>query len=247
VLFPLAEEYGLNVITASGEISAIFCRQLVGRAIASRRPVRIIYISDFDPAGRSIPVAMARKVEYEIDRRQEELDVQVRPVVLTHQQCSDNRLPRTPIKESERRGARFEERFGEGATELDALEALRPGELRRILVAEIERYWNPDHDEEVDQACQDFENELQAINDNVIDDFATQLADVDQQWRLVVEAYERYRNIAEDTFQQMRQQLLDRTPAFEPPMINGFFTADEDDDPLFDSKRNYLEQLAAIV
>jgi len=33
---------------------------------------------------------------------------------------------------------------GSGATELDALEALHPGELERILVAEIERFHNPD-------------------------------------------------------------------------------------------------------
>ena len=31
-----------------------------------------------------------------------------------------------------------------GATELDALEALHPGELERILVAEIEGFHNPD-------------------------------------------------------------------------------------------------------
>jgi hypothetical protein len=31
-------------------------------------------------------------------------------------------------------------KYGEGATELDALEALYPGVLRQILVGEIERY-----------------------------------------------------------------------------------------------------------
>ena len=38
--------------------------------------------------------------------------------------------------------AKFEARFGDGATELDALEALHPGELGRILVQEIERYYD---------------------------------------------------------------------------------------------------------
>src|SRR5262249_32910956 len=151
VLLPLANRYGLNVVTASGEISAIACRQLVERASAAKRPVRILYVSDHDPAGQSIPVAMARKVEYELDRRQERLDIQVRPVALAHEQCAAYGLPRAPIKETERRAAKFEEQFGAGATELDALEALHPGELERILVREIRRYWNPDHDRQVDE------------------------------------------------------------------------------------------------
>ena len=66
------------------------------------------------------------------------------PLVLTEEQCRQYRLPRTPIKETDRRGPKFEERFGEGATELDALEALHPGELARIVRREIERYIDPD-------------------------------------------------------------------------------------------------------
>lgn len=121
VLLPLASTYDLNIVTASGEISAIACRQLVARAARNGKPVRVLYVSDFDPAGQNIPCAMARKVEHEIDRRQLDLDIQVRPVVLTHEQCVRYNLPRTPIKEGERRAPGFEERYGEGATELDAL------------------------------------------------------------------------------------------------------------------------------
>lgn len=243
VLRPLAQRYGLNIVTASGEISATACRQLVERAIDSEQPVRILYVSDFDPAGQSIPLAMARKVEYEIDRRQLDLDIQVRPVVLTHAQCIEHQLPRSPIKDSERRAAGFEERYGEGATELDALEALHPGVLQRILVAEIERYRNPDHTAKVAQACLDFERELDELNEAVTAEFEEQLAVVEARWRHVMEAYERYRGVAEDTFKQMREDLITRAPAFELPDIE--FEADEDPDPLFDSRRDYLEQLAA--
>jgi hypothetical protein len=49
-------------------------------------------------------------------------------------------LPRIPIKETEKRSEAFEQRHGEGATELDALEALHPGVLARILEQEIGRY-----------------------------------------------------------------------------------------------------------
>jgi hypothetical protein len=71
------------------------------------------------------------------------------------EQCIEYGLPRTPIKETERRALRFEERFGEGATELDALEALHPGLLREIVLGEVRRYWNPDHDDEVSGSCEE--------------------------------------------------------------------------------------------
>jgi hypothetical protein len=61
-------------------------------------------------------------------------------VVLTERQCEQYRLPRTPIKEGDRRIDRFEEQHGEGAVELDALEALHPGELADILQQEIDRF-----------------------------------------------------------------------------------------------------------
>ena len=142
VLVPLAERYQLNVVSGAGEQTSFACRDLVDRAEDSGRPVRILYLSDFDPAGMGMPVAAARKIEHEIVRRGLSLDVQVQPVVLTHSQCVQYELPRTPIKEGDMRKAFFERRFGEGATELDALEALHPGLLRQILVREIERYRN---------------------------------------------------------------------------------------------------------
>ena len=52
VLVPLAERYGLNVVTGAGELSVTACINLVERAERSERPVRILYISDFDPAGQ---------------------------------------------------------------------------------------------------------------------------------------------------------------------------------------------------
>ena len=144
VLVPLGELYDINLVRGTGESSHTRCVQLVDRAIASQRPVRILYVSDFDPGGMSMPLAVARKVEFLLRKEGHDLDIQVRPIALTYEQCNEYRLPRTPIKKSERRAAKFEERFGEGATELDALEALRPGELARILEREIARYYDDD-------------------------------------------------------------------------------------------------------
>jgi hypothetical protein len=129
ILIPLAQENKCVLQTATGEISLTRCNELVART--SGRPVRIIYISDFDPGGESMPLAAARKIEWLL--QETGLDIQLHPVVLTHDQCVEYGLPRTPIKETEGRAGRFEERHGEGATELDALEALRPGMFAEIV------------------------------------------------------------------------------------------------------------------
>ena len=127
----------------------------------------MLYISDFDPAGLSMPVACARKLEFMIRDGGLDIDLQLRPVVLTKEQWN-YRLPRTPITETERRAGAFEARFGEGATELDALEALHPGELQRLLVAEIERYYDTDLASEIRNAASEIEDEISDINEEVI-------------------------------------------------------------------------------
>jgi hypothetical protein len=176
VLDPLGERYGVNVDTAGGEFSYSKCRNLVKRARASGRPVRILYLSDFDPAGAGMPIAVARKIEYLVLSDNLDLDIEVRPIVLTAAQCERYRLPRIPIKDSETRGAAFEARFGEGATELDALEALHPGELRRILVREIERYHDGDLADRIAEVEADAESEIDAINDEVRGRYADEIA-----------------------------------------------------------------------
>jgi hypothetical protein len=138
IIVPIAERCGCNVQTGVGELSEIRCRELVDRAInhAFKRPVRILYISDFDPGGRSMPVAMARKVEHLLYMQKLGLDIQVIHIALTREQIEQYDLPSIPLKPSETRGNKFRGKHGRGGTELDALEALHPGELGRIIQRE---------------------------------------------------------------------------------------------------------------
>jgi hypothetical protein len=181
VLDPLGLDYNVNIVTGLGELSETRCRELVERARRSGRPVRILYVSDLDPAGQSMPVAVARKIEFALHIACVHLDIQVRPVVLTEDQCIQYRLPRTPLKASEKRAAVFEARFGQGATELDALEALHPGELRRILIKEIERYYDTELDGEIDDVAQsvsrDFDRVLGEVRTRRAKDIAALIAE----------------------------------------------------------------------
>jgi hypothetical protein len=121
ILLPLAREYGLNVVMGAGDMSLTRCYEFVERVRESGRPARILYVSDFDPQGHNMPVGVARKIDYLNQTKHLNLDVRVLPVALTHEQCVEHRLPRVPLKETVGGKAKFEERFGEGATELDAL------------------------------------------------------------------------------------------------------------------------------
>lgn len=169
ILEPLCRRYRAGLQIGVGELSITKTLRLVQRIANTGKPTRIFYISDFDPAGTSMPVAVARKIEYFIHKQGLDLDVRLFPVVLTEEQVRHYQLPRTPIKETERRRDSFEERFGEGATELDALEALQPGELRRILVEHIEGYYDTGLERRVREAREALQADLDDTRQAIID------------------------------------------------------------------------------
>ena len=140
IILPIASQYGTNVVTGLGELSITSVNHLVQRIQQADKPVRIFYISDFDPAGENMPVSIARKIEYFIRNASNLNNIKLKPLMLTKRQCIDHQLPRTPIKETDKGKSGFEERHGEGATELDALEALYPGEMGQILHHAINPY-----------------------------------------------------------------------------------------------------------
>jgi hypothetical protein len=242
VLEPLARQFEFNLVTGIGELSATRCREFVDRAQRSERPVRILYVSDFDPGGLSMPVAVARKIEFELDRRGLDLDIQLRPIVLTHQQCIEYDLPRTPIKESERRAARFEARFGEGGTELDALEALHPGLLRQIVADEVGRYWNPDHDSMVEQTCDAIAEQFKEITAAAQEAHHGEIQALKADWQRIVADFGAWRSRAEPTWQAIADKLEQDQPFIDDVTFDPEFAANEDSDPLYDSTRDYVEQ-----
>jgi hypothetical protein len=70
-----------------------------------------------------------------------------------------------------------------------------------------------------------------------------QLDALEGQRQVVLSAAAARGDVAGETFEQIHELLQAREPVFAPPEID--FEADEDDDPLFDSRRDYLDQLAA--
>ena len=247
MLEQIASEYDCNVITGAGELSQTACVNLVQRAEESGRPVRILYISDFDPAGQSMPVAVARKIEHRLCLKSLDLDTQVRPIALTLEQCRRYRLPRTPIKGTEKRAAAFEDRYGEGATELDALEALHPGELQRIIEREIERYFDSNLDNAVYRTASKIEDSIEKITRKVHAEHKDKIKTLESNWKRIAEEHARqiaeWQKQAKVVWHAIADDLESQAP--DPDGIDWPEPADgdEDDDPLFDSTRDYVEQI----
>jgi hypothetical protein len=238
--------YKVNLITGVGELSYTACRNFITRL--DDRPARIIYITDFDPSGQNMPVSAARKIEYELYRQGLDNDVQVRHIILTHAQCLQYELPRTPIRETNPQAPRFEQRFGEGATELDALEALRPGVFASIVRKEIERYWNPDHSRAVQTQIDNFQEELDRVQNSMyaehfeeIEAFNVEIRQLNAQLRSVNRQARELHERMKPKWHAMVEKLRENQP--EPELECPEFDADEDTNPLFDSTRGYVEQM----
>jgi hypothetical protein len=179
VLRSLTHEFGgaINTATFIGEVTATACKDLVDRAIATGKPVRILYISDFDCAGRDMPISAAVKIDFWKRKSGHALDIRLEPVVLTPEQCIKYALPRTRIKETEKRAPAFEAQYGPGATELDALEALYPGALCEILRENILRFHDPDLPANVEEAVDEFADKLIDADKKVEKQFKTEIED----------------------------------------------------------------------
>lgn len=249
VLLPICERYQANLVTAAGEFSITAVNHLMQRIQASGKPGRVLYISDFDPAGVTMPKSVSRKIEWFHRSSYPGLEVSLHPVALTLAQCQRYSLPRTPIKESEARRDKFEATYGDGATELDALEALYPGELEQIISSELDQFFDHGLQERcmatrhayserlsqakrrVDQVFQERLDRLSEEHQELVDRIAPEL-------RRLATAFDQFR----DEYLQTLEAALNEV---EKPELPDSVTGQGWGIPLFSSKRDYLVQIQA--
>jgi hypothetical protein len=274
ILAPMARGRNVTLVTGVGELSYTHCQWHVDRVLEHRKAARILYISDFDPAGANMPVSVARKIEFLLRRDEHDLDIRLEPLVLTAEQVRRYRLPRIPIKGTDKGKDRFEQQHGEGAVELDALEAVCPGELRRIVAAAVDRYRAPTRAaaRENSAIAEEARLQIRAAVDEVLAEFVDEIRatreafeamrteiEIDQQAlaAIAAEATERSRahvdaiNVRVAAFHERAAGLWRRIGAeleSHLPDADEFDwstpePADKDDDPLFDSQRDYFEQI----
>jgi len=144
ILMPICELWNVNLITGLGELSITSVVEFIERVRRAGKPAHILYVSDYDPAGLGMPVSISRKIEwFQSQEGADDLAITLEPIILTSTQVDQYELPRAPVKASDARKAGWEEVHGKGATELDALAALRPGEMERIITEAIQRHRDP--------------------------------------------------------------------------------------------------------
>lgn len=247
VLEPLCSHWEANLITGIGELSITSVVWLIDRMKELKKPCRIFYISDFDPAGQSMPVAVARKIEKFIHDSDMEFDIRLFPLVLSFGQCNKYRLPRTPIKGSELRAGKFEERFGGGATELDALEALYPGELKKIIGGAISNYRDKSLGGRVAQAETTAICMLQDIWQYTIENYREELSEIEVEYEAIKREYDgRISDLSERIkyiWQDISDDLENAGYDVALPSLPEAEQAEEIGEGLYNSNRDYFEQL----
>lgn len=228
VLEPLASSYHAVLCTFQGEASLTACSNFVDRVKAANKPARVMYISDFDAAGISMPKAVARKVEWVCDNRGLDLEIAISQVALTLEQVKDYNLPTTPMKPKEKRADAFMERTGiDGAVELDALEALYPGDLAEIVREWLEPYFSQDAADWHRSATGEIESRVKEEVKKVNEKFSEMLT----QFKEYQKAISRI-TVEVDDLELDGDQFEVRVDEL-------------DDDFLYDSERDYLSQIKA--
>jgi hypothetical protein len=117
-------------------------------------------------------------------------------------------LPRAPIKEKDRRRGNFEETYGEGATELDALEALYPGEFERIVREAIEEFRDPELSRKVFKAEQEAREFLRSEwYDQIESIYEDRLSRLKGQVQIILDGYKQQ-------LEALNQELLQELEPF---------------------------------
>lgn len=257
ILEPMARQYKCNVQTSLGFQSLSSALDLIARGEAAEKAVRVLYLSDYDPAGTLMPQATARQLEFWTSKYAPNLNIALKAIVLTREQVEAHDLPRIPIKETDRRKKGFEEREGKGAVELDALEALHPGELRRIIVSEIERLRDPRLDrkywiagEEAEQAVNSEWEQATAHLHEEIQSLEKDFGGIRERFERKIEAlrgeYREESRPIRDRFENLRQAIRNEAENFDPFLPDLPEPEVEGDDPeewLYHSARSYGDQL----
>ena len=260
VLLPLARRYGAVLVTSVGFQSVTSAVQLITQRMKrSGKPTRLFYISDFDPAGDRMPVALSRQIEYWLDTYAPEADIKLTPLALTREQVQAYHLPRVPIKDSDLRKAGFEERHGEGAVELDALEALYPGTLAAIVRAALDPYWDETLAARYAETAEAAQAEAAQHWREQTEDLRDQLAQIRAEAQTIYGRYQHELERLQAALEQELTPLCEALDALQGDVKGAMETFDPelperpaaeevcDDETLwlYDSQRTYADQLRA--
>jgi len=116
ILKPVCEKYHIPLLIGGGAFSLTCRKAAADRLSYEARPITILYIGDYDPAG----ITFRKNIEDSFDMFGVE-DFEVVMIALTKEQVIEHNLPPQPVKQSDCRAEQWRETEGEDVCELDAL------------------------------------------------------------------------------------------------------------------------------
>lgn len=272
VLQPICYENDINLQAFKGEGSLSAASLFVDRIKGISKKVRIFYISDFDPKGLSMPIGFARKVEKRVSDLGIQEKIKIKQLALTKKQVIKYELPRVPIKDTDLCKKNFEEKNGEGAAELDAIEAIHKGLLREIIEHAIKPYIDTEiggrAENKVDEVKQQIHslvhnkfnrdelkahvntfNELLRERDAIREPYQDRIEAVKQQISQIEDEMKNATSESSIKIEKQRDLVKQRMPNIDLSCIDMSLplstleVSENDADWLYDSGRDYLTQL----
>lgn len=216
VIEPPCKRYGACYQPLVGQASVEKVNMSASRAIKAAqagKKVRIFYIADYDRYGWSMVSAVARKLEFFSENSPVDLDIKLTRLALNEEQIAKFNLPKAP-------------KHGEEVVELDALEAIHPGELGKIIEATIKSYHDFDKPRIVNEENTRIREEARKL--------------IEEKLREPLE--EAFENIDIERIAGKFSLTDAKNPEFEPPEPE--HEVPESDDWVYDSGRDYWGQLA---
>lgn len=215
ILIPLCRRYDVFLLTGAGFESLTHINHLLKRIVELEKPCRIFYINDYDNAGQFMPRQVSRQLQYQIERRdlQDTVDIKLKPIILLKGHVQKYELPSF---------------LGKKQTELDALEALHPGEFEKIVRSYLDKYIDleqaSDFEGEVEEKAGEYNEEVrEAINSQFADEIKS------------------LQDKAKELAERINEAIEDIEPEAlgmpNPKLIT------EENDWLFRSELDYFEQL----
>ncbi len=255
VLEPLCRRYGMTLQVGVGQFSITRAYQLARRIQRAGKPARIFYISDYDPAGSSMPVAVSRKLEFVNLTKGLDLDVKVFQIALTRDQCLEYDLPVRPLKDlPANRSDRAKKiwngvqrdwgaRGHKGVAELDALEGLHPGSLAEIVTKAVLHYYDDTLQERVGEARYELLMATMRRANEIADRHEEELEALRAEHDRIKATFEgviaSHNEQLTEVWDEMQEEFESEMPDLDGYPVPEPREADELDDALYDSAREY--------
>jgi hypothetical protein len=176
-LLPVARRHGADLYLPTGNISDTLVHKIAQNADRDGRPLVVLYFSDCDPSGYNMPIEVGRKLQAFKATLFPDLEFRQYSAALTPDQVREYGLPEAPLKESEKRAAKWKELMGVEQTEVDAAIQLRPGLIAQLARDAIAPFYDHTLDQRVNAAAVAWRREAQQVVDENLGDHLDQVRD----------------------------------------------------------------------